>query len=128
MRPLGRRGGRGRAGPRAGAARRRRGATPRDLSTWSAPAAGGLAWRQRACELAAVAAAPAVSDRALRELLALQSSDWAFLVSAGTAGEYPAERAAGHAEAFAAALADPAAWRRRSGICATLARDALAAP
>ena len=81
--------------------------TPRDLSTWSAPAAGGLAWRQRACELAAVAAVPAVSDRALRELLALQSSDWAFLVSAGTAGEYPAERAAGHAEGFAAALADP---------------------
>ncbi len=103
--------------------------TPRDLSTWSAPAAGGLAWRQRACELAAVAAAPAVSDRALRELLALQSSDWAFLVSAGTAGEYPAERAAGHAEAFAAALADPDGLPPAiRNLAPHLARDALAAP
>ena len=103
--------------------------TPRDLSTWSAPAAGGLAWRQRACELAAVAAAPAVSDRALRELLALQSSDWAFLVSAGTAGEYPAERAAGHAEGFAAALADPDGLPPAiRNLAPHLARDALAAP
>ena len=103
--------------------------TPRDLSTWSAPAAGGLAWRQRACELAAVAAAPAVSDRALRELLALQSSDWAFLVSAGTAGEYPAERAAGHAEAFAAALADPEGLAPAiRNLAPHLARDALGAP
>ena len=47
--------------------------------------------------------------RALRELLALQASDWAFLVSAGTAGDYPAARAAAHREAFAAALADPGA-------------------
>src|SRR5215216_826763 len=61
--------------------------TPRDLSTWSAPPAGGLAWRQRAAELRAVGTMPAVPDRALRELLALQSSDWAFLAarSAGRA-------------------------------------------
>ena len=81
--------------------------TPRDLSTWSAPAAGGLAWRQRAAELRAVAAAPDVPERALRELLALQSSDWAFLTAHGTAGDYPRERAAAHEAAFDAALAAP---------------------
>jgi 1,4-alpha-glucan branching enzyme len=86
----------------------------RDLRTWSGPAAGGLAWRQRAAELR-VLAAPATRthppERALRELLALQSSDWAFLVSEGTAGTYPAERAAGHEAALEAALrgaAEPA--------------------
>jgi 1,4-alpha-glucan branching enzyme len=103
--------------------------TPRDLSTWSGPAAGGLAWRQRAAELRAVAAAPGVSDRALRELLALQSSDWAFLATRASAGPYPAERARGHEAAFEAALAapdaHPAALRN---LAPHLAREALAAP
>jgi 1,4-alpha-glucan branching enzyme len=103
--------------------------TPRDLSTWSGPAAGGLAWRQRAAELRAVAAAPDVSDRALRELLALQSSDWAFLTTRASAGPYPEERAAAHEAAFEAALAapdeHPAALRN---LAPHLARDALAAP
>ena len=76
----------------------------RDLRTWSAPPAGGLAWIARAAELRA-AAADAVPARALRELLALQASDWAFLATEGTAGRYPLERAAGHARAFEAALA-----------------------
>jgi 1,4-alpha-glucan branching enzyme len=74
--------------------------TGRDLRTWSGPAAGGLAWRQRAAELRAAGA----GERALRELLALQSSDWAFLVTNATAGDYPAARAAAHEAAFAAAL------------------------
>jgi 1,4-alpha-glucan branching enzyme len=81
--------------------------SPRDLTTWSGPRAGGLAWRQRAAELRALAAAPDVPERALRELLALQSSDWAFLIAHATAGDYPRERAAGHEAAFAAALAAP---------------------
>ena len=72
----------------------------------------GLAWRQRAAELRALAAGPGVPERALRELLALQSSDWAFLATHGTAGDYPLERAAGHAAAFAAAL--PRRRARRS--------------
>ena len=46
-----------------------------------------------------------MTDRALRELLALQSSDWAFLVTRALAGDYPAERAAGHAAALEEALA-----------------------
>jgi 1,4-alpha-glucan branching enzyme len=75
---------------------------PRDLQTWSAPAAGGLAWRQRDAELRALAGSPGA--RGLRELLALQSSDWAFLISRETAGPYPQERFDGHLAAFDAAL------------------------
>ncbi len=80
---------------------------PRTLATWSAPPARGLAWRQRAAELRLVAARGAADARAWRELLALQSSDWAFLVTHGTAGPYPLERAAGHERALAAALEAP---------------------
>jgi 1,4-alpha-glucan branching enzyme len=72
----------------------------RDLRTWST---GGLAWTQRSAELAALGADP--PDRALRELLALQSSDWAFLIDAGTAGDYPRERAEAHYQSFISALA-----------------------
>jgi 1,4-alpha-glucan branching enzyme len=78
---------------------------PRTLETWSGPGAAGLAWRQRAAELRVLAAGDAVGERALRELLALQSSDWAFLASNDTAGPYPLERAAGHETALEAALA-----------------------
>jgi 1,4-alpha-glucan branching enzyme len=81
--------------------------TGRDLRTWSAPAAGGLPWTQRAAELRTLTRRGRASDRALRELLALQSSDWAFLVAAGTAGDYPRERAAGHLAGLDEALADP---------------------
>jgi 1,4-alpha-glucan branching enzyme len=102
--------------------------TPRDLTTWSGPAAGGLAWRQRAAELRA-AAAPDVPERALRELLALQSSDWAFLTTHATAGAYPRERAAAHAAAFDAALAAPTDHASAlRNLAPYLARGALAAP
>jgi 1,4-alpha-glucan branching enzyme len=76
----------------------------RDLRTWSAPAAGGLAWRQRAAELRVLGPGERPGERALRELLALMSSDWAFLVSQGTAGSYPAERFAAHEAALDAAV------------------------
>ena len=69
----------------------------RDLRTWSL---GELAWLQRRAELTAPS-----TERTLRELLALQSSDWAFLIDAGTAGDYPRERVERHRAAFAAALA-----------------------
>lgn len=82
--------------------------TPRDLSTWDGPAVAELAWRARRLELEALlrphGAAPA-SPRARRELLALQSSDWAFQVTSELAGPYPRERADGHAAALRAALA-----------------------
>jgi 1,4-alpha-glucan branching enzyme len=79
--------------------------TPRDLSTWDGPAVSGFAWRARAAELQVAAAGEAAGERALRELLALQSSDWAFMVARGLAGDYPRERAKGHESALHAALA-----------------------
>jgi 1,4-alpha-glucan branching enzyme len=79
-----------------------------DLRTWSAPAVSELAWGARSAELKALAHGRRPGERALRELLALQSSDWAFLVTRELAGDYPLERARAHAEAFELALADGA--------------------
>jgi 1,4-alpha-glucan branching enzyme len=84
---------------------------PRDLSTWSGPAAAELAWRARAAELrllGGVASTPP-GARALRELLALQASDWAFGVTRGTAGPYSRARADGHAAELERVLSDPGA-------------------
>jgi 1,4-alpha-glucan branching enzyme len=102
--------------------------TPRDLSTWSGPRVADLAWAARAAELDVLAAGSDVGDRAVRELLALQSSDWAFLASAGTAGDYPRERFAGHAVALRAALEDPAADPALRNLAPRLARAALLEP
>jgi 1,4-alpha-glucan branching enzyme len=79
---------------------------PRDLSTWSGPAARGLAWRARRAELA-VLKQQSPNARQVRELLALQSSDWAFLVSRDTAGPYPLERFAAHERNLYAPPSDP---------------------
>jgi 1,4-alpha-glucan branching enzyme len=68
-----------------------------------------MAWSARDAELRAIAAGAAIDARAVRELLALQSSDWAFLVSRDLAEPYGRERAAGHRAAFDAALARPGA-------------------
>ena len=67
-----------------------------DLRTWSGPAVAELAWRARGAELRLLAAAGRPSARAVRELLALQASDWAFLVTRQLAGAYPRERADAH--------------------------------
>jgi 1,4-alpha-glucan branching enzyme len=75
-----------------------------DLRTWSAPAVADLAWTARSAEIRALALGVRPSDRALRELLALQASDWAFLATRGTAGPYPRERALAHAAEFERAL------------------------
>ena len=100
--------------------------TPRDLSTWDGPAAAHFAWRARAAELRVAAAGAGAGERALRELLALQASDWAFMVTRGLAGDYPSERAAGHAAAVERALAsvgsDPAGLRN---LAPELSRTAL---
>ncbi len=79
--------------------------SPRDLTTWSAPDVGDLAWRARAAELAVLAAGRDATPRAVRELLALQSSDWAFLVHRDLAAAYGAARSAGHREHLDAELA-----------------------
>jgi 1,4-alpha-glucan branching enzyme len=86
--------------------------SPRDLFTWSSPGVADLAWSARAAELGVLAAGAGAGPRALRELLALQASDWAFMVTRGLAGDYPRRRERGHAEALDDALgigsADPA--------------------
>ena len=78
--------------------------TPRTLETWDGPAVADLVWQARAGELRAVAAGERTPERALRELLALQSSDWAFMVSRRLAGDYPRDRAVGHARTLDSAL------------------------
>ncbi len=75
-----------------------------DLSTWSGPDVADMAFAARAAELELLAAGE-VSARATRELLALQASDWPFMVTRGLAGPYPHERFEGHRRELAAALA-----------------------
>ncbi len=77
-----------------------------DLRTWSGPQVAEMAWRARAAELRLAALGRRPPERALRELLALQSSDWAFLHTRATAGDYPMRRALGHLDAFERALAE----------------------
>jgi 1,4-alpha-glucan branching enzyme len=84
---------------------------PKDLSTWDSPRVADIAFAQRGAELRTIAAAggaragdPAL-QRAARELLALQSSDWAFQLTHELADDYPRRRVSGHVEALDAALA-----------------------
>jgi len=67
-----------------------------DLSTWSAPGVAELAFGAREAELELLAAGPRATAPALRELLALQSSDWAFLITRELAVSYARERFDGH--------------------------------
>ena len=76
-----------------------------DLSTWSGPAVAEIAFATRAAELEVVAAGSDAGAGAVRELLALQASDWAFMVSREIAAPYALERVAGHRRALARALA-----------------------
>ena len=82
----------------------------KDLSTWDSAEVAEFAFTARAAELRTVAAAargtprrPAL-ERAVRELLALQSSDWAFMAKRRLAADYPSERLAAHAAAHSQAL------------------------
>jgi 1,4-alpha-glucan branching enzyme len=63
-----------------------------DLSTWSGPAVADIAFATRAAELEVVRVGPRAGEAAVRELLALQSSDWAFMVARGLAVPYARER------------------------------------
>jgi 1,4-alpha-glucan branching enzyme len=84
---------------------------PRTLWTWDGPQVADLAFAARDAELRVLRAAEegGADLRAVRELLALQSSDWAFLVTRGISGPYPRERTAAHLAALNAALASPGA-------------------
>jgi 1,4-alpha-glucan branching enzyme len=85
-----------------------------DLSTWSAPAVSELAFSARAAELQLLAGAREAGPAVTRELLALQASDWAFMISRGLAGPYPRQRFDGHLAAFAAARVDKGAGPPRN--------------
>src|SRR6185503_11612227 len=86
----------------------------KDLRTWDSGAVADLVWPAREAELRLVAtlgeaalansgfgeAERAAATRAARELLALQSSDWAFMATRRLAADYPEQRVANHARAF----------------------------
>jgi 1,4-alpha-glucan branching enzyme len=81
----------------------------KNLRTWSSPRVGDLAWAARRLELRLLRALatglpPAAAERAARELLAVQASDWAFLDGRGEAGDYAFQRATGHAESALEAI------------------------
>jgi 1,4-alpha-glucan branching enzyme len=88
-------------------------AIDKSLETWDSPEVAEIVWAARRSELAlcaalnrppATAEARASGERAARELLAIQSSDWAFMITRRLAGTYPLERARGHAEELGRAL------------------------
>lgn len=81
----------------------------KDFRTWDGPRVRDLCLAARRLELRLLQALDrglrgARALRAARELLAVQSSDWAFLDSRGQAGDYGFERATQHAEALLEAI------------------------
>ncbi len=78
----------------------------KDLRTWDSPEVADLAWAARRLELRLVSALghgdlePRAAERAARELLAVQASDWAFLDRRRQAGDYPYQRSTAHGEAL----------------------------
>jgi 1,4-alpha-glucan branching enzyme len=75
------------------------------LATWSGPAVAELAFATRAAELDVLGDSSVAGPAALRELLALQASDWAFMISRGIAAPYARERFDGHLARVREALA-----------------------
>ncbi len=106
----------------------------KDLSTWDAPAVADLAWASRRLELrllrelGAGRLSRAAAMRATRELLAVQSSDWAFLDSRREAGDYPYRRATEHAEALLEAIDSPAPDPRMRNLAPDLSLVPLLEP
>ena len=89
--------------------------TGKDLRTWDSPRVAELVWTVRQAELDLVASLActgkpiaggraAAARRAARELLALQASDWSFMVTRELAGDYPATRVRNHAARFGEAI------------------------
>jgi len=81
----------------------------KNLRTWDAPAVADLVWAARRLELRlleglGIGLDDPSAERAGRELLALQASDWAFLDGRRQAGDYPFTRATDHAEALLMAI------------------------
>jgi 1,4-alpha-glucan branching enzyme len=87
----------------------------KSLETWDSPSVSDLVWATRRSELRLLRALGLRSlqgdaaMRAARELLALQSSDWAFMDHRGQAGDYPYTRATAHAQGLLEAIDSPEA-------------------
>jgi len=81
----------------------------KDLRTWDSPEVADLASAARRLELRVLRALGeglprSAAQRAARELLAVQASDWAFLDRRGQAGDYPWQRSTDHAAALLEAV------------------------
>ncbi|MDQ2622016.1 MAG: DUF1957 domain-containing protein, partial [Actinomycetota bacterium] len=81
----------------------------KDFRTWDSPAVSDLVWGSRRLELRVTEAVrrglPAeAAERAARELMMVQSSDWAFLDSRRQAGDYPFDRVLLHTRSAFEAL------------------------
>jgi 1,4-alpha-glucan branching enzyme len=81
----------------------------KDLRTWDSPPVADLATGARRMELRLLRAVSAglrgaAGERAARELLAAQASDWAFLDQRGQAGDYAYQRATDHSRAMLEAI------------------------
>ena len=81
----------------------------KDFSTWASPPVADLAWATRRLELRLLQAVRAGlpggrAERAARELLAVQASDWAFLDRRGQAGDYAWQRSTDHSRALYEAI------------------------
>jgi len=81
----------------------------KNLNTWDSPAVADLAWGARRAELRLLRAVSGGLrgerlERASRELLALQASDWAFLDQRKQAGDYAWQRATDHSQALLEAI------------------------
>ncbi|HEX5982709.1 MAG TPA: 1,4-alpha-glucan branching protein domain-containing protein [Solirubrobacterales bacterium] len=81
----------------------------KDLRTWDSPPVADLAGGARRLELRLLRAAAAGLrgdrlERAARELLAAQASDWAFLDQRKQAGDYAYQRATDHSRAMLEAI------------------------
>ncbi len=101
----------------------------RDLRTWTGPAVSTIAWELRRAELAVLAGREpgGPGDAALRDLLALQSSDWAFMVTEERAASYGWARFADHRQAVDRCSGPlPSSAPRLRHLAPDLARDALA--
>ena len=86
----------------------------KDRRTWDSRAVADLAWAARGAELRLlreISSGGLRGDallRAARELLAVQSSDWAFLDYGRKTGDYPFQRALDHSLALFEAIECPA--------------------
>jgi 1,4-alpha-glucan branching enzyme len=102
----------------------------KDLRTWDSPAVADLAWGNRRLELRLLRAVSGglrdeALERAARELLAAQASDWAFLDQRKQAGDYAYQRATDHAQAALEAIDSGRATESR---LRSLAPDLSVAP